>query len=192
MRHFSLFFGVLMMGLLSFARPAAADIPPLGACGVGEVGEPCDEAVDESGHEVGSGICVAEQCKRATPDGPMTYDCAMCRPKPAEPSAGGAANDPVQPTAGAGAGEAPVKPSAGASNDPGEPSAGSAGSPSTGKGGASASSAGATNKPTEKPEAEDAGGCSMSSAGRGAGSAALASLVVLGLALARRRFQIDG
>lgn len=155
MRHSSLFFGVLMVGLLAGARPAAADVPPLGACGAGEVGDPCYEAVDESGQVVGAGICVAERCKRVTPSGPMTYDCAMCRPKSAEPSAGGAANDPVQPTAGAG--EEPVKPSA-----------------------------------AEKPEAEDGGGCSMSAAGRGAGSAALASLLVLGLALARRRAQRGG
>lgn len=155
-----------MVGLLSFARPAAADIPPLGVCQMGEVGEACDEAVDESGQVVGSGICVAEQCKRVTPDGSMTYDCAMCRPKATETNAGGAANDPV------------------------EPSPGSAGSSSPGKGGASAS-AGASGKPSAEPEAEDAGGCSMGPAGRGAGSAALASLLVLGLALARRRSPQD-
>lgn len=178
MRHFSVFFGVLMVGLLSGARPAAADVPPLGTCS--KVGEVCYEPVDESGRSIdtGTGICMAEQCTRGTPDGPMTYDCRMCRSKPAEPNAGGAANDPVQPTAGAG--EEPAKPSAGASNDPVQPSAGKAGS---------SSAAGAPSKPTEKPETDDAGGCSMSVASRGVGSTALASLLVLGLALVRRRSQ---
>lgn len=180
MRHFSLFFGVLMMGLLSGAPPAAADVPPLGTCS--KVGEVCYEPVDESGRgiDTGPGVCMAEQCKRGTPDGPVTYDCRMCRPQPAEPSTGGAANDPVQPSAGAG--EEPVKPTAGASNDPVQPSAG--------KGGGS-SAAGSTSKPEEREadDDDDDGGCSMSSASRGAGSTALASLVVLGLALARRRSQ---
>ena len=132
--------------MLLGARPAAADIPPLGACQLGEVGQACDDAVDKAGEVVGSGICVAEQCTRALPSGAMTYDCAMCRPKPAEPSAGGAANDPVKPTAGS-------------ANEPAKPSA----------------------------EADDGGGCTMSGGGRGTGSAALGSLLVLGLALARRR-----
>jgi len=144
-RHFGLFFGVLMVGLLALARPAAADIPPVGACSTSQVGKACDEAVDASGDIGGSGVCVAEQCTRATPSGPMTYDCAMCRPKPTEPNAGGAGNEPTPPTAGAGA----------------------------------------AGKPTSTPESHE-GGCNMSAGERGTGSA-LASLLVLGWALARRR-----
>jgi hypothetical protein len=77
-RHFSLFFGVLMaVGLLAEARPAAADVAPPGLCGANEAGQVCDEAVNESGQVVGAGVCVAEQCQRATPDGPMKYDSAF-------------------------------------------------------------------------------------------------------------------
>jgi hypothetical protein len=183
-RHFSLFFGVLMVGLLAGARPAAADIPPLGSCRADEVGQACDEAVNEAQEVVGPGVCVAETCTRASREGPISYDCTICRSKPAEPGAGGASNDPARPTAGSG--NAP-KPSAGASNDPVEPSAGRAGSAT----GGSSTSAGTTSKPTEKPEADRDGGCTMSAGGRGAGTAGLASLLVLGLAIARRRSQRD-
>jgi hypothetical protein len=172
-RHLSLLFGVCMVGLLLTARPAAADIPPRGACLSGDVGKACEEAVDESGDVVGAGVCMAEKCTRATPDGAMTYDCAICRPQKAEPGAGGAINAPVPPTAGA-------------STDPVEPSAGST---TIGPGGSS-TSGGATHKPADKPDADD-GGCSLGAGRRGAGPAGLMTLLILGLALGRRRLQYE-
>lgn len=184
MRNFSLICGALMgLGLLAQAAPAAADIPPEGSCSAGELGQPCDNAVDESGNDVGAGVCVADTCRRATPDGPMTYDCVMCRPKPTQPNTGGAGNDPVEPGAG-NAGEASAgRPASSA----GTSGTGTAGAPDGGKGGTSAT-AGTSSQPTKKPDSDDEGGCSLSSGARRTGSlAALTSLLVVGVTLSRRR-----
>jgi MYXO-CTERM domain-containing protein len=182
-RHFSLFIGVLVtVGWLAEARPAAADIPPAGICNPSEVGQACDDAVDESGNDVGAGVCVADECHRATPDGPMTYDCVMCRPPAADGGAGGVANDPVEPAAGNGG-----EPSAGraGSSSTGKAGSSSAGTPNSSTGGSSAS-AGTSSQPSKKPEA-DSGGCSLGSNARSGSFAGLTSLLILGVALLHRR-----
>ncbi|MES1182311.1 MAG: hypothetical protein ABUL60_00780 [Myxococcales bacterium] len=172
-------------GLLVQAAPAAADIPPEGSCSPGELGQPCDNAVDESGNDVGAGVCVADTCRRATPDGPMTYDCVMCR-KPTQPNAGGAGNEPVEPSAG-NAGDASAGQPATSAGNAGTSGAGTAGAPGGDKGGSSAT-AGASSQPTKKPDSDDGGGCSLSSGARRAGGlAGLISVAVVGLALSRRR-----
>lgn len=186
MRYFSLICGALMgIGSLVQAAPAAADIPPEGSCSPGELGQPCDNAVDESGNDVGAGVCVADTCRRATPDGPMTYDCVMCR-KPTQPNAGGAGNEPVEPSAG-NAGEASAGQPATSAGTSGTSGTGTAGAPGGGKGGTSAT-AGTSSQPTKKPDSGDDGGCSLSAGARRTGSlAALTSLVVVGVTLSRRR-----
>lgn len=141
------------------AGTAAADIPPPGLCDTEQAGEACDDPVDDAGQSVdGPGVCVQEECRRATPDGSMTYDCLMCRPdgeKP-DPNTGGAA--------------------------------GAAGEPSAGKGGpsgqAGSSSAGRAGSPTKR---DDSGGCSMGGAGSGGTLLTAAAVVLLGGALRRRR-----
>ena len=185
MRTISLFFGVCVAaGLFAGARTAAADLAPAGLCLGSKAGDACDDALDESGQVVGPGICVAEQCSRATPDGPMTYACVMCRPKPDQNAggAGGSGGDPVQPVAGAATGgsENAPKPSAGS----GPATAGSA--PTAGS-----STAGTSGTTTNKPNAtsSDDGGCSIGTGARGTGLAGGASLLFLGLALRRRRAQ---
>lgn len=185
MRYFSLICGALMgLGLLVQAAPAAADIPPEGSCSPGELGQPCDNAVDESGNDVGAGVCVADTCRRATPDGPMTYDCVMCR-KPTQPNAGGAGNEPVEPSAG-NAGEASAGQPGTSAGTSGTPGTGTAGAPNGGKGGTSAT--GTSGQPTKKPTSDDGGGCSLSSGARRTGGlAGLMSVAVVGFALSRRR-----
>jgi hypothetical protein len=172
-------------GLLGQAAPAAADIPPEGSCSAGELGQACDNAVDESGKDVGAGVCVADRCQRATPDGPMTYDCVMCRPKSTQ-NAGGVGNEPGEPSAG-NAGEASAGQAASSAGTPGTSGTGTAGAPGGGKGGSSATT-GTSGQPTKKPDSDDDGGCSLSSGARRTGSlAALTSLLVVGVTLSRRR-----
>jgi len=147
LRHFSVIFGNCVFGGVLLPRAAAADIAPPGACQIGEIGQACDEAVDEAGTVVGSGVCVAEKCTRASPSGSMAYDCAICRASQPAPEAGGA---------GAGGGS------------PG---------------------AGAPSKPTDKPapKSDEGGGCSLTTTRGGSGFLGVASLLGLGVALARRR-----
>jgi MYXO-CTERM domain-containing protein len=73
----------LAAGLL--ATPALADIPPEDACMAADVGEACDNAGENADQP---GICQADTCTRTTPDGPMTYDCFLCKA-----SAGGGGDD---------------------------------------------------------------------------------------------------
>lgn len=191
MRNSSLVFGVcLALGLLAVPLTAAADIPPPGLCASDEVGEVCDDAVDKNGSELGEpGICRAEECTRGTPNGPMKYACVMCRPESTEPTdggAGGAANYPAEPNAGA----AGTEPTAGGSggNGPGpvKPSAGSGGQDSPAKGG-SASTAGKASQDTD--DSKDDGGCSIGLGGQRSGVVSVSSLLALALVLGRRRWQ---
>lgn len=191
MRNKSLVFGVgLALGLLVTAGPAAADIAPPGLCAPEDVGQVCDNALDKDGNELSEpGVCVAEKCKRATPDGTMKYDCVMCRLEPSEPTAGGAgggANDPAPPSAGS-AGK-PSEPTEGGSAGDGsvKPTAGSGGKDSPIKGG-SASTAGKAGKDTD--DTNDDGGCSIGMGGRASGVVTVSSLLALALVLGRRRGQ---
>lgn len=193
MRHSSLIFGVcLAFGVLAVPLTAAADIPPPGLCASDEVGDVCDEAVDKDGNELGEpGICVAEQCTRGTPSGPMKYACVMCRTESTEPTdggAGGAANYPTEP--GAGAAGKPSEPTAAGSggNGPGpvKPAAGSGGQDNPASGG-SASTAGKTSKDTGG--GKDDGGCSIGLGGQRSGAVTVSSLLALALVLGRRRWQ---
>jgi len=171
---------VNVAGVLS-AGVASADIPPPGLCTAQKAGETCEEPVDKQGEPVaGSGVCVAEQCSRATPDGAMTYACLMCRAvADPTPSGGGAGGEPSEP------GE-PTQPSGGKASGPTQGQAGSA----TGKGGSASGQAGnpsAGSAPAAKPSEDDDGGCSI---GRSRGSAAAlsgAALLLLGLVYRRRR-----
>jgi hypothetical protein len=67
------------------AAPAFADIPPDDACMAADEGEACDNAGENANLP---GICRADTCTRATPDGPMTYDCHLCKA-----TAGGGGDD---------------------------------------------------------------------------------------------------
>lgn len=193
MRSNSLVFGVcLALGLFAVPFGAAADIAPAGLCASDEVGEACEEAVAKDGTELGEpGICVAEQCTRGTPSGPMKYACVMCRPESTEPTeggAGGASNHPLEPSAGA-AGK-PAGPteggSAGNGPSPAKPTAGSGSQDSPAKGG-SASTAGTTSKDTD--DSQDDAGCSVGMGGSRSGVVTVSSLLALALVLGRRRLQ---
>lgn len=191
MRYHHLILGLVVnvAGLLS-AGAALADIPPEGLCTSQKAGEACEDPVDKEGEPVaGNGICKAEQCSRATPDGPMTYACLMCRaaaiePLPGAGGAGGAGEEPSEP-------REPTEPAGGKS---GSPTQGQAGSTSAGKTGSGSgghagnvSNAGAGTAAAAKPSNDDDGGCSI---GRSHGSAAALSgtaLLLLGLVYRRRR-----
>jgi len=181
--HLILGLVVNVAGLLS-AGAALADIPPPGLCHE-KAGEMCDEPVDKDGEAVsGEGICVAEQCSRATPDGPMTYACVMCRAAPEEPrlpGSGGAAGEPGEPSE-------PTEPAGGKAGSPTQSQAGSAGTSKGGSGSAGqAGNASAGTAATTKPSSEDDGGCNI---GRSRGSTAAlsgAALLLLGLVYRRRR-----
>lgn len=189
MRTNGLFFGVgLALGLFAAAGPAAADIPPPGLCRSDEVGAVCDEAVDKNGKELGeAGICVAEQCTRGTPNGPMTYACVMCRLEATDPNAGGAgggANYPAEPSAGAAS--QPTEPATGGSgSSPTKPTAGSGGQTNPAKGGSSSTA----GKATQDAAGEDDGGCSIGLGKHPSGIVTVSSLIALGLVLGRRRWQ---
>lgn len=167
MRYSNVIWGMslaLASGLV--AGSAAADIPPPGVCDTEEAGQSCDEPVDEAGESVdGPGVCVAEQCRRTTPDGPMTYDCVMCRsagdePVPSEGGAGGTGGEPSEPSAGTGGSSNPSQ-------------AGSAGK--------------ATSPNPSRDDDDDGGGCSVGHS-RGTGTPlAAAALALIGFAVRRRR-----
>jgi MYXO-CTERM domain-containing protein len=67
------------------ATPAFADIPPADACMEADEGKACDNAGEEADQP---GVCQADTCTRTTPDGPMTYDCHVCKA-----TAGGGGDD---------------------------------------------------------------------------------------------------
>jgi MYXO-CTERM domain-containing protein len=67
----------LALAAALLAAPALADIPPADACMAADEGEACDNAGENADQP---GICQADTCTRTTPDGPMTYDCYVCKP----------------------------------------------------------------------------------------------------------------
>lgn len=73
--------------IAALVSPAWADVPPPDQCSDDQIGKACDNALGADGSE-GSGICEKTTCKRASPTGPITYDCAKCVTKdaPAEPA----------------------------------------------------------------------------------------------------------
>jgi hypothetical protein len=185
-----LVFGVCLgLGLALAPLTAAADIAPPGLCASDEVGEACDEAVDENGTELDApGVCVAEQCTRGTPNGPMKYACVMCRPESNAPTAGGAGGAesyPAEPSAGA-AGTVSEPTGGRSGNGPVNPTAGSGGKEGSGKGG-SATTAGKPANGTN--DGKDDGGCSIGLGGGRSGVVTVSSLLACALVLGRRRWQ---
>jgi hypothetical protein len=182
------------MGMTFAVSSARADIPAPGYCDQSMVGSPCEFAVDKNGKEVGPGVCVAEMCTRATPDGPMQYACAMCRPKEEPIGTAGAGSggeggaDPIGPIGGTGGD--PIKPpmpvagsETGGSSNSGGSHNGTAGAPIS-TAGAPVTNAGAANK--GDANSDDAGGCSVAHGARGT-AVTLAGLgLALGLVLRRR------
>lgn len=72
----------LLLGALCLCPVAAgADVPPPDSCST--VGQACQNAVDGGATGL-PGTCQASQCTRATPAGPMTYDCNRCVPGPSQ------------------------------------------------------------------------------------------------------------
>jgi hypothetical protein len=165
-------FALSILAALTTSLPARADIPPDDACVAAMVGEPCSNASGSSQ----PGICAEATCRRATPDGAMTYTCYRCQPS--EMGAGGHANE-----AGA-AGQASHGGSF-AGTAPSDPRGG-AGAGATGGARAKSGTSGGLEDPNS--EAADEGGCSMVQARGGAGALGLA-LAALGFAVAgwRRR-----
>jgi hypothetical protein len=107
---------VLVLGLLVSSAcvvgAARADIPPEGLCVTEKAGQACDNPVDAKGKEGTSpGVCVQEKCSRATPDGQMSYDCLMCRPKDDAPSTGGTGGGTGAPGGGNAGGSSAGTPS---------------------------------------------------------------------------------
>jgi MYXO-CTERM domain-containing protein len=77
-----------VLGSVLFAMPASADIAPDDACVQANEGKACDNAGDSADQP---GTCTKDSCTRHTPDGPMTYDCYLC--KAAEGGSGGSGNE---------------------------------------------------------------------------------------------------
>jgi hypothetical protein len=156
------------------------------------VGEPCEFAVDKDGKEVGPGVCVAEMCSHATPDGPMQYECVMCRPPKDEPNgaagagAGGEGGaDPVGPSGGTG-GADPVKPPVAGSATGGSGTAGS----NNGIAGFHNGIAGAPTNNNQDSNTD--GGCSVAHGARGTAVTLVGLGLALGLVLRRRRSSNKG
>jgi hypothetical protein len=164
-KHFAAF---SILGTLTLSAPAWADIPPPDECRASEEGEACQNAIVDGEAEPVSGTCQKTMCTRATPDGPMTYECYRC--VAGDPGAGGQANQ-----GGSGS-------SAGTTSEGGKPAGGSTSS-TAGKSSAAGttSTAGKPSDPQEKDESAE-GGCSVARAPGHAGGLA-ATLLVLGLAL---------
>jgi hypothetical protein len=76
MRHVLSLAIVIGLTLVPFA--ASADIAPPDSCG--KVGEACTTAPPDY---ASPGICTKQRCGRATPNGPIEFDCNRCAPKPA-------------------------------------------------------------------------------------------------------------
>jgi hypothetical protein len=172
--------GVILALGLAVAAQARADLAPPGLCTGQAAGDECDEAVDGQGHVVGRGVCVAETCRRATPDGSVTYDCVMCRPSGEGPM-GGAGSGGQAGAPDVSGGTAGATPQGGTASSAGAPAAngGKAGQPAGGHAGAA---------PSTKTEKSDSG-CSLrrSPAGTGAGGMILLGLVAGAL---RRRSRL--
>jgi hypothetical protein len=170
----------LALGMILAASSAKADIPPPGSCEQYMLGKSCMFPVDKDGKDFsGPGICVAEMCTRATPDGPMQYECNMCRP---------ANVDPVG-TAGAGGegGAEPVGATGGTGGDAGKPPTPVAGSTTGGTGTAGTAGKGSGAVTNNNADSDADGGCSVAPGARGT-AVSLAGLgLALGLMLRRRR-----
>ena len=169
MRNLGFFLGTsLALGMMLAVSSARADIPPPGFCEQYMLGKSCFFPVDKDGGVPGQGICVAETCTHATPDGPMQYACNMCRP------------DNVDPVGAAGAGSGgeggtdPVGPVGGTGGDPVKPPTPVAGS-GTGGNGTAGKDAGTAGKETGKAgattnnnaDSDSDGGCSVAHGARG-------------------------
>jgi MYXO-CTERM domain-containing protein len=142
--------------------PAFADIPPEDACMAAGEGKACDNA-GENGDQ--AGVCQKDTCTRATPDGPMSYECHVC--KAGEGGAGGSSGDPL--------------PEGGNRNEGGSKAQGG-----TKTEGGSKSTAGTTSEDDVEDDG-DVGGCSVSAVPVGGLAGLLATLLGFGLAAARRR-----
>ncbi len=148
--------------------PAFADIPPADACMAADEGEACDNAGENADQ---AGVCQQDTCTRATPDGPMTYDCFLC--KVAAGGSGGVGNE------GGANSEAGTKAEGGGSAEGGTATAGG---PATG---GSQSTAG--SKPTGAADSEDDGGCNAAAVPVGGLASLVAPLLAFGLAAWCRR-----
>lgn len=179
----------VILGSLSLSLPAFADVAPTDQCFEPDVGKSCPNAPGMDGNRFMDGICQKAMCSRATPDGPMTYDCYRCLP--AEGGAGGQSNEggggaAGEANGGSGSAGAPINPPGGSASGGAATGGTASGGASSGSGtaGAKTGSSGSSNG----AKASDDGGCSVAQA-QGRGSALGAALVALGCALAglRRR-----
>jgi MYXO-CTERM domain-containing protein len=75
---------VLSLSGMLLSASALADVPPPDACDAADEGMACDNAM-QNGATV-SGTCQKDQCTRATPNGPMTYECYLCKAGAASPT----------------------------------------------------------------------------------------------------------
>ena len=167
---------VSLFGTLTLSAPVWADIPPDDVCLESDEGKACENAIVANSEATRPGTCQKTQCTRATPDGPMTYECHRCVAD--EDGAGGQANEGGRSS------------SAGSENNGGKASGGSASGSTTG--GKPAGTAGTPPNPPEDDDTDsEEGSCSVSQAPGSAGALG-SGLFVLGLALAgivRRRSQ---
>ena len=76
MRHSKLLIAGSLLGTMLLAVPAFADVAPIDACSADSVGERCDNAGENAD---ALGVCIKDTCSRATPDGPMSYECYVCQ-----------------------------------------------------------------------------------------------------------------
>lgn len=186
-RHLKLVMGCSLLGAMLVATPVFADIPPDDACMAADEGDACDNAGEDAD---GAGVCVKDTCTRATPDGPMSYECYLC--KSDDEGTAGRGNEPTTGGAGAGgagAAGAESQPEGGASTEGGTKATGGTKSEGGSKtSGGSTSKAGTTNDASDgKASADDDGGCSVSALPASGLAGIVAPLVAFGLALARRR-----
>ena len=172
--------------LLSFsALDARADIAPPDSCI--NVGAACDNA-GRAGDL--PGFCVKAACTRATPDGPVFYDCLRCQ-VPTDATNDASTEDAALPGDAASGGALST---GGAASTGGSHAAGGtpsdAGGTASDTGGTAGSggrhSTGATLDGTGGAKTNDDGGCSYSGRERGSFGSLLVALAALAV-FARRR-----
>lgn len=79
---------VLCLCVLSLLTiPAFADVAPAESCQSADIGKPCDNATVD-GQSNQHGTCEKDTCTRSTPNGPMSYECVICKASAGKPAGG--------------------------------------------------------------------------------------------------------
>ncbi|MEN9578208.1 MAG: hypothetical protein RJA70_1217 [Pseudomonadota bacterium] len=202
MHQISTMTAAYLLGTLLLAAPGFADIPPPDACASpADVGKACDNAGAQANQP---GTCQADTCSKATPDGPMTYECTLCKSELGDggppdrgrdagssepaPDAGTKDDPPQQPLPDAATAGHRPQPDKGTAADPSEPNKAPPSGGGKATGGSKASAKPPADTDNNESSSSDDGGCAVSMTPNNSSVAGFAAaFAALGLAVARRR-----